>query len=104
MKCVIVPVRDIEALKITRNLEDKIYTLLNSRYKEIDYDHDKPKSKFQAFQDLRGRTWEWFIDESYYDQFCVRTKDDNDFNSPISFHFNTFDTTINFINLLKQAR
>ena len=52
MKCVIVPVRDIEALKITRNLEDKIYTLLNSHYKEIDYDHDKSKSKFKNFEDL----------------------------------------------------
>lgn len=64
---------------------------------------NKSQSKFSPFTDKRGRTWEWFIDESYYHMTCVRLKGETDFNSPLSFHFNTSDIASEFVNLLKQS-
>ena len=59
--------------------------------------------KFQDLTDRRGRTWEWFIDESYYGMTCVRLKNETDFNSSLSFHFNTSDKALEFVKLLKQS-
>lgn len=53
------------------------------------------------FTDRRGREWEWFIDESYYDCTCVRTTGDKNFNSPTSFHFPTSAKAKEFVELLK---
>lgn len=59
---------------------------------------------FQDFEDKRGRTWEWFIDASYYDMPCVRVKGERDFNSQLSFHFDTADNARKFVELLKNSR
>jgi hypothetical protein len=58
---------------------------------------------FKEFQDRRGRTWEWFIDQSYYDMTCVRVKGEKDFNSQLSFHFNTCKKAQQFVELLKES-
>ena len=35
--------------------------------------------------DKRKRTWECFVDRSYFDMYCVRVEGDRDFNSPYLF-------------------
>lgn len=54
--------------------------------------------------DKRNRLWELFLDESYYHQWCVRIKEDRDFNSPTSFHFDTFEQARDFLNLISISR
>jgi len=56
------------------------------------------------FKDKRGREWEVFIDACYFDMVCVRVKEDRDFNSPTSFHFNTMAEASQFADVLKKAR
>ncbi len=58
---------------------------------------------FPDFQDRRGREWEWFIDQAYYDCTCVRPKGERKFDSPLSFHFDTSDEAERFVELLKKA-
>ena len=58
----------------------------------------------EEFKDKRGREWEVFIDDSYYGMFCVRVKDDRDFNSPVSFHFMVKEKALQFVELLKESR
>lgn len=53
------------------------------------------------FIDRRKRTWEYFIDKSYYDMTCVRIKGETDFNSQLSFHFDTYKQAMEFVELLK---
>jgi hypothetical protein len=58
------------------------------------------------FQDKRGRTWEWFIDECYYGLFCVRcisVENGRSFNSDMSFHFDKGEEGQNFIELIKKS-
>lgn len=55
----------------------------------------------QEFVDKRNRQWEYFIDVSYYHQTCVRLKHETDFNSNLSFHFNTYAQAMEFVELLK---
>lgn len=55
------------------------------------------------FKDKRGRTWECFIDPSYFECTCVRWKEDKSFDSHTSFHFNTSKEAIEFCNLLKMS-
>lgn len=56
-----------------------------------------------TFKDKRGREWESFCDVSYYHMTCVRVKGESDFNSQLSFHFNTGKKADEFIELLKIA-
>lgn len=58
---------------------------------------------FQDFQDRRGRIWEWFIDTCYYEMTCVRVKGETDFNSQLSFHFNTSQQASEFVEMLKMS-
>ena len=69
----------------------------------IEREEIKASPGFEDFQDKRGRTWEWFIDSSHFDCTCVRLKGETDFNSPLSFHFNTPEIAEKFVELLKQA-
>ena len=46
---------------------------------------------------------ELFRDHSYYDRWCVRNKEDRDFNSVSSFHFDLKKEALAFIRLLKKA-
>lgn len=55
------------------------------------------------FKDKRNREWEWFIDPCYFDCTCVRPIKENDFNSELSFHFNTLKRAMEFVELLKEA-
>ena len=59
------------------------------------------KVMFDNFEVKRGRTWEAFIDESYYHMTCVRVKGEKDFNSELSFHFPTSAQAKEFIELIK---
>lgn len=55
------------------------------------------------FQDKRGREWEVFIDESYYHMTCVRcltVEKARDFNSWLSFHFDTSAKGLAFASLV----
>ena len=52
--------------------------------------------------DSRKRTWECFVDRSYFDMYCVRVEGDRDFNSQLSFHFCTVTQACDFMNLLKS--
>lgn len=53
--------------------------------------------------DSRKRTWECFVDRSYFDTYCVRVEGDRDFNSQLSFHFNTVTQAFDFMNLIKES-
>jgi len=55
------------------------------------------------FIDKRKRIWEYFIDKSYYDMTCVRIKNETDFNSQLSFHFDTYKQAMEFVELLKTS-
>jgi hypothetical protein len=58
---------------------------------------------FKDFEDMRGREWEWFVDDCYYHMICVRLKNDRDFNSPTSFHFTGMDEAKEFCSLLSRS-
>ena len=58
---------------------------------------------FQDFKDKRNREWEWFIDQAYFDMTCVRLKGQKDFNSEMSFHFDTSKKATEFVELLKVS-
>jgi len=51
----------------------------------------------------RGCECEVFYDIGYYDMVCVRNKSDRNFNSPLSFHFNTREQADSFAELLKVS-
>lgn len=53
--------------------------------------------------DKRGREWEMFCDLCYYDMWCVRATEDKDFNSQLSFHFNTKIEAKTFAELILKA-
>ena len=57
----------------------------------------------QEFVDRRNRTWECFTDNSYYYMTCVRIKGETDFNSNLSFHFDTYKQAMKFVELLKVS-
>ena len=57
----------------------------------------------QEFVDKRNRTWEYFTDNSYYYMTCVRLKNDTDFYSNTSFHFDTYKQAMEFVELLKLS-
>lgn len=69
-------------------------------YDIIEIVDDTTVLPFNDFNDKRGRPWEWFVDVSYYDMICVRVKGERDFNSPLSFHFNTVDQAQQLVELL----
>jgi len=54
-------------------------------------------------KDKRGREWELFCDQSYWDFWCVRVSSDRDFNSPTSFHFMKRVDAVRFLNLIRQS-
>ena len=56
-----------------------------------------------SFKDKRKRSWEMFEDRSYFDMWCVRAADDKSFNSPLSFHFNTYIQALNFKVLIENS-
>lgn len=55
------------------------------------------------FEDKKGRIWERFFDHSYYDMVCVKKVNDNNFNSPDVYHFNTMADAEIFSSLLAKA-
>lgn len=55
------------------------------------------------FTDARGREWETFVDDCMYGMTCVRLKEDRDFNSQTSFHFDTSARAMAFAALLSGA-
>ena len=57
----------------------------------------------EEFKDKRGRTWETFLDISYFDCTCVRLKGERRFDSHLAFHFATSGQAKEFIKLLKEA-
>jgi len=61
------------------------------------------QSPIPDFTDRRGRTWEAFLDPSYYDCICVRPKSEKSFDSPLAFHFDTSEQALAFIELLKVS-
>lgn len=69
-------------------------------YNIVEIIDDTTVAPYEDFVDKRGRPWEWFIDLAYYDMICVRVKGERDFNSPLSFHFNTTDQAQQFVELL----
>ena len=50
------------------------------------------------------RTYEMFKDESYYDMWCVRNKDDRDFNSITNWHFVHKKDAYDLLMLLNKAK
>ena len=79
--------------------EDNIYLIDNETYIGLPY----LGSKTTEFKDNRGIVWEIFGDMSYYDMICVRHKDDKNFNSENSYHFNTYDDAYLFAYLLSTS-
>jgi hypothetical protein len=59
----------------------------------------------EKFKDKREREWEWFVDDCYYHRTCVRLccTGGRDFNSQTSFHFNTTEQALQFVELLKES-
>ena len=47
--------------------------------------------------------YEIFLDESYYGMWCVRSKDDKRFNSPMSFHFSKKEDAESFKYLIEMG-
>lgn len=61
--------------------------------------------KEHTFTDKRGREWEVFADQSYYGLICVRCLSvPREFNSPLSFHFETMSDASQFAKLVEGAR
>ena len=54
-------------------------------------------------KDKRGREWEIFIDLCYFDMTCVRWVGDRDFDSQLSFHFNTLREGKEFLKLIEKS-
>jgi hypothetical protein len=48
--------------------------------------------------------YELFLDRCYYDMWCVRSKDDRRFESPMSFHFMVKEDAETFKRLLEIAQ
>ncbi len=53
---------------------------------------------------VEGTAYEMFRDDSYYDMWCVRNKDDRRFNSPMSFHFEKHADASEFLRLINMAK
>lgn len=49
------------------------------------------------------KTYEIFLDASYYDMWCVRSVEDRRFDSPFSFHFVKYTDAILFKELIEKA-
>lgn len=79
--------------------ENQLYVIDGAIYQVLPYLGDKENK----FTDKRSREWEIFQDLAYYDMICVRTVDNRDFNSPLSFHFNTYTDAYLFAYLLKNC-
>ena len=61
--------------------------------------------KYLRIQELRSsKEVEIFQDVSYFDMWCVRFKGDRDFNSPLSFHFDSKSDAGRMKALLEKAR
>ncbi len=56
------------------------------------------------YKDKRGREWELFLDIGYYDLYCVRVVGERDFDSQLSFHFETEEKAIQFAELVSESR
>jgi hypothetical protein len=52
---------------------------------------------------MSTKTYEVFLDSSYYDMWCVRSVDDTRFDSPFSFHFVTYTDALLFKELIEKA-
>jgi len=57
----------------------------------------------KTIQDGFGRTWEGFIDQAYYNMYCVRVTDEWDIDNPLFFHFQLPQHGIEFMELLKKS-
>ena len=51
-----------------------------------------------------GREYEMFLDQSYYDYWCVRRRGVRDFNSVESWHFTRKDRAEALLELLREAK
>lgn len=47
--------------------------------------------------------WEYFLDVCYYDMWCVRPKDDRNFNSLRNFHLHNKEDAEQLCSLLNKA-
>ena len=56
-------------------------------------------NKQEIFRNKNGEAFELFYDLSYYDMWCVRKLDEEDF----SFHFSTFEFANKFKSLIRQS-
>ena len=54
-------------------------------------------------KDKRGRSWETFIDSSYFHMSCVRPVGVRDFNSQLAFHFETEKKAWEFLRLIQES-
>lgn len=52
----------------------------------------------------RDMNYEMFLDECYYEMWCVRNKNDKRFNSITSFHFDKKEDAETFLELIKKAK
>lgn len=52
---------------------------------------------------VEEKNWEIFLDHSYYHLWCVRNKQDKDFNSLQSFHFSNKEDAEKFLELVRKA-
>lgn len=65
----------------------------------------KKDSTYRIFIDKRKRTWEIFVDESYYGLICVRCIDcGKDLNSHMSFHFINMEEAESFATLVENSQ
>lgn len=93
-------------IKISENDLITVF-ILTDKFKKFKERHKESKEisdKITTVTDHRGRIWETFQDDAYYDLICVRMIDDRRFNSLTSFHFNDSNDAQAFLQLLGKSR
>jgi len=91
-----------ESWEKLQNSEPGIKTSFAQGYKAALQEINKIK-KFMITK-TEPQEWEIFLDTSYFDMFCVRQKNDKEFNSPRSFHLALKEDAENFKKLIEKAK
>ena len=93
---------DDEALKVIEVIEN--HELSSDQETRLKKSVNSYKNNtFSCVIDKRSRKWEMFYDHSYYGLYCVRLKEDKQFNSQTSFHFESRNMAIDFLELLSHS-
>lgn len=79
--------------------------VIGMEYRDTPSDTSAPIPTLYTRHEINGEgKYEIFRDSSYYDMWCVRSKDDRRFNSPMSFHFAMKKDADEFKRLIEMAK